>query len=148
MTLKSPLPQLSRTCVHPECCSREAAATEAACDSAAKTRPDPPQNQGAALWSSLKRSVLWFLAFFGIYASSSICPFCGTPGCPVGAGGAALVGGVFACLWQYGKSAWEKARGFMAGVQLSAFSSQLYELKQLLAISQRISRYRSKGINP
>ena len=25
---------------------------------------------------------------------------------------AAVVGSVFACLWQYGKSAWEKLRGF------------------------------------
>jgi len=56
----------------------------------------------------------WWLVFFGIYASSSVCVFCGTPGCPVGAGAAAMVGGVFACLWQYGKSAWEKFRGFVA----------------------------------
>jgi len=63
-------------------------------------------HHGAALHpalSALKRWLLWFLAFFGIYASSSVCPFCGTPGCPVGAGGAAVVGGFFAALWQYGR---------------------------------------------
>jgi hypothetical protein len=56
-----------------------------------------------AAMGALKRSLLGFLAFFGIYASSSVCPFCGTPGCPVGVSGAALVGGAFAMLWQYGK---------------------------------------------
>jgi hypothetical protein len=72
-----------------------------------------PELQEGGRWTALKRHVLWFLAFFGIYASSSVCPFCGTPGCPVGVGGAAVVGGVFAFLWQYGKSAWEKLRGFV-----------------------------------
>lgn len=60
---------------------------------------------------SLKRWALWFLAFFGIYASSSMCPFCGTPGCPVGAGGAALVGGFFAGLWQYGRVVLKRLSG-------------------------------------
>jgi hypothetical protein len=65
--------------------------------------PDRPEAKGAVLWGSLKRYALWFLAFFGIYASSSVCVFCGTPGCPVGAGAAALVGAFFAALWHYGK---------------------------------------------
>jgi hypothetical protein len=56
-----------------------------------------------ALWDSLKRHVLWSLAFFGIYASSSVCVFCGTPGCPVGSGAAAVVGGVFGGIMAYGK---------------------------------------------
>ena len=76
--------------------------------------PDRLENAAGTISGSLKRWVLWFLAFFGIYASSSVCPFCGAPGCPVGVAGAAVVGGVFACLWQYGKSAWEKIRGFVA----------------------------------
>lgn len=58
----------------------------------------PGPGAGSRL-AGLKRWLLWFLTFFGIYASSSVCPFCGTPGCPVGAGGAAAVGGFFALLW-------------------------------------------------
>jgi hypothetical protein len=65
------------------------------------------------LWNSLRHSALWFLAFSGIYASSSVCVFCGTPGCPVGAGGAALVGGIFACLWQYGKTILNRLKGLV-----------------------------------
>jgi len=78
------------------------------------TLADRPELQEGGRWDALKRYILWFLAFFGIYASSSVCPFCGTPGCPVGVGGAALMGGVFACLWQYGKSAWEKFKALVA----------------------------------
>jgi len=52
----------------------------------------------------LGRFFSWWLVFFGIYASSSVCPFCGTPGCPVGAGAAGLVGGAFAVFWTYGRN--------------------------------------------
>jgi hypothetical protein len=38
---------------------------------------------------------LW-LAFTGVYAMFSVCPFCGQVGCPVGAGSAGIVGGFFA----------------------------------------------------
>lgn len=64
--------------------------------------------QRAEVLGAWKRRLLWFLAFFGIYASSSMCPFCGTPGCPVGAGGAALVGGLFAGLWHSGANVFRK----------------------------------------
>jgi hypothetical protein len=94
-------PELSHPCAHPDCCGHDAAVT------------NEPELREGGRWTAIKRHVLWFLAFFGIYASSSVCPFCGTPGCPVGVGGAAVVGSVFACLWQYGKSAWEKLRGFV-----------------------------------
>jgi len=114
MLRKSSQPEPSHTCVHPACCGHDAANTEPLVDNPAGTLADQPDLHEGGRWGSLKRSTLWFLAFFGIYASSSVCPFCGTPGCPVGVGGAALVGGVFACLWQYGKSAWEILRGFFA----------------------------------
>ena len=104
MLPKSPQPELiSHTCVHHDCCDHEAAGAEAAAANTAGALPERVKNEAGPLLGSLKRWVLWFLAFFGIYASSSVCPFCGTPGCPVGVGGAALVGGVFACLWQYGR---------------------------------------------
>jgi len=56
------------------------------------------------LIGGLLRFFSWWLVFFGIYASSSICPFCGTPGCPVGAGAAGIMGGFFAALWTYGRA--------------------------------------------
>ena len=106
-------PELSHPCAHPDCCGHDAAETETPLGNPAGVLTNEPELQEGGRWTALKRHVLWFLAFFGIYASSSVCPFCGTPGCPVGVGGAAVVGGVFACLWQYGKSAWEKIRGFV-----------------------------------
>jgi hypothetical protein len=114
MPPKSPQPELSRTCAHPACCSHEAAEAGATFGHPAGTLPDRPEPQGGGRWGSFKRYALCFLAFFGIYASSSVCVFCGTPGCPVGAGAAALVGGVFACLWQYGKMILIRLRGLFA----------------------------------
>jgi hypothetical protein len=115
MQPKSLQPELRHTCDHPGGCGHDAAATGTPyINSAGVTLTNRPDLQEGGRWDSLKRYAVWFLAFFGIYASSSVCPFCGAPGCPVGVGGAALVGGVFACLWQYGKSVWEKLRGFIA----------------------------------
>jgi hypothetical protein len=113
MLPKSPRPGLSHTCAHPDCCGHGAPGTETLIGNPAGTLKDQAEPQDLGRWDSLKRYILWFLAFFGIYASSSVCPFCGTPGCPVGVGGAAVVAGAFACLWQYGKSAWEKLTGFL-----------------------------------
>ena len=44
--------------------------------------------------------MLRWLAFFGIFAGTTVCPFCGQPGCPVGAGSAAFAGGFFALFTQ------------------------------------------------
>jgi hypothetical protein len=63
----------------------------------------PAQPESRGRWGSVKSWVLWVLAFTGIYASSSVCPFCGSAGCPVGIGGAALVGALFASLGQAGR---------------------------------------------
>lgn len=52
----------------------------------------------------LLRFFSWWLVFFGIYASSSVCPFCGQAGCPVGVGAAGIMGGFFAAIWIYGKA--------------------------------------------
>lgn len=49
------------------------------------------------------RFITWWLIFSGIYASSSVCPFCGQLGCPVGAAGAGVVGGFFAVILEKGK---------------------------------------------
>jgi hypothetical protein len=114
MLPKSPQPELSHPCAHPGGRGHEAAETETPFGNPAVILADQTESREGGRWGSLKRYVLWFFAFFGIYASSSVCPFCGTPGCPVGIGGPAVVGGVFACLWHYGKSAWEKLRGFVA----------------------------------
>jgi len=66
----------------------------------------------------LKRSAVWFLTFFGIYSASSVCPFCGSPGCPVGVGGAAVVGGLFAGLMQYGKNLLEMGKRIFAKAKI------------------------------
>jgi len=113
MPPKSLQPELHRPGGHPGG-GQEAARGEVAAEDPARAAPAEQKPEAAPLAGGFKRWALWFLAFFGIYASSSLCPFCGAPGCPVGIGGAALVGGVFACLWQYGKGAWEKLRGFVA----------------------------------
>jgi hypothetical protein len=112
MLQKSPQPELS-TCAHPDCCSHEAVGVQAGAEDPSGTLSDPRRSEAGPQFGPLKRWLFWFLAFFGIYASSSVCPCCGTPGCPVGVVGAAVVGGVFACLWQYGKNTWEKLRGFI-----------------------------------
>jgi hypothetical protein len=49
------------------------------------------------------RFFTWWLIFSGIYASSSVCPFCGQFGCPVGAASAGIVGGFFALVIGKGK---------------------------------------------
>lgn len=53
--------------------------------------------------SKLFRLLTWWLIFTGIYASSSICPFCGRAGCPVGGINAGIVGGFFALIIDKGK---------------------------------------------
>jgi len=114
MRPKLPQPELSHSCTQPGCGGHGTAGTDPPSGNPPReTFGGRPEIQAGGRWGSLKRPVLWFLAFFGIYASSSVCPFCGAPGCPVGVGGAALVGSVFACLWQYGKNAWEKLIGFL-----------------------------------
>lgn len=119
MPPNSPQPELSHTCTHLHCCGREAAGEEAIAGISAGALPETPETRTGGLRGSLKHSALWFLAFSGIYASSSVCVFCGTPGCPVGAGGAALVGGVFACLWQYGKMILNRLKGLVATLRQS-----------------------------
>ena len=46
----------------------------------------------------------WWLIFSGIYAGSSVCPFCGRLGCPVGGASAGVVGGLFALVIGKGKA--------------------------------------------
>jgi len=103
MLSKSPQLEPGDPCGHPACCLHKPVTPKATGQQVPEVPPDRPEAGGPAFFSTGKRWLLWFLAFFGIYASSSVCPFCGTPGCPVGAGGAALVGGIFTVWWQYGK---------------------------------------------
>jgi len=106
MSVKSSHSAPGHVCAHPDCCPQEVAGPRSAFLSLPPEASKPAEAGGAALPGACKRWLLWFAAFFGIYASSSICPFCGTPGCPVGAGGALVVGGAFAALWQYGRHIW------------------------------------------
>ncbi len=54
-------------------------------------------------WATVKGYGKWWLIFTGIYASSSVCPFCGKAGCPVGPGAASLIGLLFAWLMHTGR---------------------------------------------
>lgn len=58
----------------------------------------------------LWRFFSWGLVFSGIYASSSVCPFCGQPGCPVGVAAAGIMGGFFAAIWVYGKACLDRVK--------------------------------------
>ncbi len=67
-------------------------------------QPVVPESGCRRAWlAGLTHYVKWWLIFAGIYASSSVCPFCGKPGCPVGPGAASLVGVVFAWLMTFGR---------------------------------------------
>lgn len=75
MLPKTPQPEINHTCAHPGCYSHETAEGEATSGPETETLPGQPETKGAVLWDSFKRYVLWSLAFFGIYASSSVCVF-------------------------------------------------------------------------
>jgi len=64
--------------------------------------------------TDLKKYGKWWLVFAGIYASSSVCPFCGKPGCPVGPGAASLVGLVFAWVITFGKNLRQRLQTLLA----------------------------------
>ncbi len=70
----------------------------------------PDNGRRGPRFASLKRFFFWWLAFAGIYAGSSVCPFCGQPNCPVGPGAAGIVGVLFAALLHYGKRAYTYIR--------------------------------------
>ncbi len=50
----------------------------------------------------------WWLVFTGIYSVSSVCPFCGKVGCPVGLGSAGALGAFFALFMQNWKHLLQK----------------------------------------
>jgi len=65
----------------------------------AALRPGPIRKH--PVFSHIFRLIGWFFGFSGLYMMFAVCPFCGQPGCPVGAGSAGLMGGFFAVLMQY-----------------------------------------------
>ena len=66
----------------------------------------------------LLKFLTWWLIFTGIYASSSVCPFCGRVGCPVGGVSAGVVGGVFALVMAKGKACLNHSAGLFALIGL------------------------------
>jgi hypothetical protein len=105
--------ELGHTSGHPGCCPPEPAGAAAGTGKPTERGldlPEAPTSRGGTVLIALKRWALSFLAFSGIYSASSVCPFCGTPGCPVGAGAAGLVGGFFALAWQYGAGIFRKCK--------------------------------------
>jgi hypothetical protein len=79
--------------------------------------PAPSLSQKIAGYSaigSLFRFLTWWLIFTGIYGSSSVCPFCGQPGCPVGGLSAGVVGGAFALLVTKGRSWLSRLAGWFS----------------------------------
>jgi len=66
------------------------------------------------------RFFAWWFAFTGLYSMFAVCPFCGQAGCVVGVGSAGVVGGFFAFLLQYGKT----AVSYIKNIMLKAFTLQ------------------------
>lgn len=50
----------------------------------------------------------WCLAFTGLVVTTSVCPFCGQPGCPVGVGAATTIGALFALFMQNWKEPFKR----------------------------------------
>ena len=102
-----------------------------------KVPHEHPENQGkhSILGRILRFLGLWF-AFTSIYSASAVCPFCGQPGCPVGAGTAGLVGGFFALLLQDWRGAFKFLYHglFRKPVACSRSGSELSEAKEKLDI--------------
>jgi hypothetical protein len=67
----------------------------------------------SAFMGNLLRFFTWWLMISGIYASSSVCPFCGQMGCPVGAASAGIVGGFFALVVGKGKAVYKLIFGWL-----------------------------------
>jgi len=66
-------------------------------DNLEKQQDDKKESAGY----QIKHFLFHWLAFFGIFAGTVVCPICGQAGCPTGAGSAAIAGGVFALLTQH-----------------------------------------------
>jgi hypothetical protein len=117
MLPESSRPFLSHTCSNSSGCPCGKQDSGATGEDDPQTSLENPESQDSISPSALKRWALWFLTFFGIYSASSVCPFCGTLGCPVGAGGAVLVGGFFAGLMHYGKKILNMGKRIVAKVK-------------------------------
>jgi hypothetical protein len=80
--------------------------------------PETPELAAAprrsALFARFSKFFVWWLIFSGIYAGSSVCPFCGRMGCPVGGASAGLVGGFFAVLLLAGKRLWAYCKNLLS----------------------------------
>lgn len=57
----------------------------------------------------------WWFGFSGLYAMFAVCPFCGQAGCPVGIGGAGLIGGFCAICMQNWKAFFQFIRSKLFG---------------------------------
>jgi len=66
-----------------------------------------PTKYNHLVFGQILRFFGWWLAFAGIYSSTSVCPFCGRPCCPVGAGSAGLFGGFLALIIRNWKGAFK-----------------------------------------
>ena len=61
-----------------------------------------------SIWGFLFRFAAWWFAFAGIYSMAAVCPCCGQVGCPVGASGAGVLGGILALCMQNWKQLFHK----------------------------------------
>ncbi|MBN1602938.1 MAG: hypothetical protein JW915_15120 [Chitinispirillaceae bacterium] len=57
-----------------------------------------PIQKKHSVFSHLLKFLGWWFGFAGLYATFSVCPFCGQAGCPVGVGATGIFGGVFALI--------------------------------------------------
>jgi hypothetical protein len=66
--------------------------------------------KAASIIKKILRFLGWWLGLSMLYAMFAVCPFCGRQGCPVGMGGAGLIGGVFALLLQESKIVYQRVK--------------------------------------
>ena len=66
--------------------------------------PEMDKSHKHSVISRFVRFITWWLILSGIYASSSVCPFCGKLGCPVGGASAGIVGAFLALVVARGKA--------------------------------------------
>jgi hypothetical protein len=77
---------------------------DSCCDHSEKPDGPEPARKVRSFKAGAFRFVGLTIGLSGLYSMTSVCPFCGRPGCPAGAASAGLIGVVLASLMQWGRT--------------------------------------------